>query len=1209
MITEAGERKTCPYVGLQPFEEADYEFFFGREREQRIIISNLLSSPLTILYGSSGVGKSSVLKAGVLPQLFRDRPKTPVVLFRDWASSDFQSKLIRACIDAVWDRDDDRLGTSKVDQPKPAETLPFDEVLRACAEAAHETVFILFDQFEEYFLYHPKSADPQSFEAQFARAVNRDDVDASFLVALRDDGLSKLDRFQERIPNLLSNRLRLNHLDGTGAEIAIRRPLEVWNAKYSEDGQGMAIEDELVEKIVKQVKIGGVSAERHGGSGTPLKQENSIEAPFLQLVMVRLWNEEREKGSAVLRTATIDRLRGAEAIVRSHLDDFMAGLDASSQAVCAQFFDHLVTPTGSKIACSEKDLLDWAGTLAPQVPTTLDLLSRSDKRILRTVAAAPNDPEATRYEIYHDVLAPAILDWRRRYVETRKRARAVELARERALRQWFFVLVFITLVAIAGWGVATWEGFRSKANQMAAESVNTMPFNPTHGLELAIKAVEETALFGLSPESAAKLGLQPTPAAEDALRQAIQGSRLEWTLPIESLVSDVAFSPVAGGEGKRLFATASKDGFVRIWDISTEFPHATDLALNHKQLQDGKEGWARDVTLLPQANLVITVADDTAYLWDLEKPGKPQRRFVHGGNIYSAMAVNREGTRLATAGDGIHRARVIKIWDLQAPDEQPQPMLSIDVGGAWIMGLAFSPDGSSLAAACVERGVAKQTLTLIYDVRSGKKLFQLPLREANDSVSFTPDGQSLVTASRDSRVRVWQPVGISLTALLTSPIDPTDGARHSLPLQSDEIRWVERILAGHGERVRALAVSADGSMIASGSADQTAKIWDTETGENIISLLGHEGPVETVKFSPDDHYVATASRDRTCKLWNVTGHTNAVTSIVFSPDGRMLATGSSDRTIKLWHLSGNRLRLHKTLRGHKDQIQDLAFHPSGQILASAGWDNAMKLWDVESGAEIDTLKTHKDQLRRVAFSPDGAFLISTGADGVSWLFNLQNDGSNGTAFSFNHEDVLKKARPLVHNSTIPTTQVSSLAVHPQGKSWASGGWDGKIQLWDYSGNNIGGIDFKTILGKTRRIQDIAFSPDGKSIAVLIFPRVYVLPVEAFDQGVSESVLPLETMGTGYCNAITFKSDNQQLAVACNDASVRIYDTAGKKLVKTVTVHKNGVRDVAFSPDGTQLATASLDKTFHISPLAFSALYREAIKRHKAISWEREEEEE
>src|SRR5262245_8173276 len=355
-MTAAARDGVCPYVGLQPFEEADRDFFFGRERDQRIIISNLLSAPLTVLYGSSGVGKSSVLMAGVVPQLRRERPRTPVVVFRSWVGADFQSALTHVCIEEVWH--------GGVEQPRPAETLPLDEVLRACAEAAHDTVLVILDQFEEFFLYHPKSTDPESFEAQFARAVNREDVDIGVMVALREDSLSKLDRFQERIPNLLSNRLRLSHLDKAGATSAICRPLEVWNARHA-DQAAVSVEDGLVARLLDEVRIGQVAVGRQGGSGRPRAEGELIEAPFLQLVLTRLWKEELAHGSRTLRLATLERLEGAKEIVRSHLEHVMATLDPTQQAVCASFFDRLVTPTGSKVACSTESLEGYAGALAP----------------------------------------------------------------------------------------------------------------------------------------------------------------------------------------------------------------------------------------------------------------------------------------------------------------------------------------------------------------------------------------------------------------------------------------------------------------------------------------------------------------------------------------------------------------------------------------------------------------------------------------------------------------------------------------------------------------------------------------------------------------------------------------------------------------------------------------------------------------------------
>jgi WD40 repeat protein len=1164
MTTREDNRR--PYVGLQPFEEADREFFFGRERDQRIIISNLLASPLTILYGSSGVGKSSVLMAGVVPQLRRERPKTPIVVFRNWVDREFQVVLTRTCIEAVW--------AKHVDQPKPAESLPFDDMLRACAEAAHETVVVLLDQFEEYFLYHPKSSNPESFEAQFARAVNRNDVDIGFLIALRDDSLAKLDRFQERIPNLLSNRLRLKHLDVAGAAAAIRGPLDVWNAKYATDRPPIRIEDELVSELLQQVRIGQVAAERHGGSGGAAHaEEGYIEASFLQLVMFRLWDEEVRASSNVLRHETLDRLKGAKEIVRTHLDDVMSRLEATDQAVCASFFDRLVTPTGSKVACSGEDLASWAGDLAPRVPAVLKLLSHDPNRILRTVAA-PDKPEATRYEIFHDVLAPAILDWRRRYVEDQERALAVKQAREqaakRALRQWLVVLAIITMIAFLVGVFASWQWLRAEANQKAAKSIYTSPFDAKSGLDLALKAVQTTASFGLPP----------TPAAEDALRQAIQASRLEWTLQVHTVVSDIAFSP----DGRKL-ATAGKDRMVKIWDITTGHPQPTQLTFTHHT-------WVRDVAFLPSGDRLVTAAGNTAYLWALDNPITPLRSFIQGSPIYGAFAVSQDGKRLATAGGGDNRERVIKVWDLEAPDPEPKPIKTIDVAGAWVMGLAFSPDGCCLATACVQRGGAERTSTGLWSIKTGGEILQVPITEASDAVAFTPDGKSLVTASRDTQVRVWQPAGDELDRLLTKcseAVVPPCPAASSKPAA---ISWNERILAGHFERVRNIAVNPDGSRIASAGGDQMAKIWDTETGENLLTLTGHTSYVEAVEFSPDGHHVATASLDKTVKFWNIEGHTNTVTSIAFSPDGKTLATGSSDRTARLWDLSSGVPRLLHTLKGHTDQIYRLAFNPAGTLLATASFDNRIKLWEVSSGKETNTLKNHEDQVRGVAFSPDGKRLASVGADGMAWLYDhLESPDIQATALHW------------AHNSEQPKTQASALTFHPQQDHWVTGGWDGKLQLWDFYGKRVGTIALpSTVRENDRRFIDIAFSPDGAVIAALTRHWIHLWPVAAFERPQSEpTTLPIE--GTDYCNSIAYSHDGKQLAVACNDAGVRIYDMAKLKLVKTITVHRNAVSDVAFSPDGTKLATASLDKTFHVSPLDFTELYEVAKRLQAAISGE------
>jgi WD40 repeat protein len=1166
---DAGSAQVCPYVGLQPFEEADRAFFFGRERDQRVIISNLLSSPLTILYGSSGVGKSSVLMAGVVPQLHRERPKTPVVVFRNWVDRDFQLALTRACIETVW--------ALHTDQPRPAATMPLDEVLRACAEAAHGTVLVIFDQFEEYFLYHPKDSDAASaFEAQFARAVNREDVDVGFLIALRDDSLSRLDRFQERIHNLLSNRLRLNHLDADAAQQAIRRPLEVWNGMQAAGGQPMGIEDSLVDELLRQVRIGQVSAGRHGGSGGPRHDEGFIEAPFLQLVMVRLWAEERAAGSGMLRRATLDRLRGANEIVRTHLDIAMARLDATSRAVCASFFDRLVTPTGSKIACSAADLTSWAGALAPHVPAVLQALTDARNRILRTVSV-PDNPEATRYEVFHDVLAPAILDWRQRFVADQRREEAVRVAREkasrRALRGWLAGLGAMFCVAVAGWLSASWEGMRSTANAQAAQSISSAPFDAGRALALALQAVEATVPAGMSVSLATRLDLTPTAAAEDAVRQAIQASRLLWTLPVGGrIVSDVAFSP----DGQRL-VTADQGRHARVWDIRDGRPEAPVLSLGH-------EDWVRRARFLPDGERLLTVAGGRAYLWALARPQAPLRSFEHGGSIYGAMDVSVDGRHLATAGSGNDKARAIRIWEIDGDADEPAAVL--DVTGAWIMGLAFSPDGCCVASVAVERGAAARTAAGLWSLADRREILSLALEEPSDAIAFARDGSALVTASRDGLLRVWDGAAGGFR------VDDA-GASRGRPAQSPRARE----LAGHGDRIRNVDVSADGGLIASAGGDGTARIWDRRTGENLLTLAGHTSYVEAARFSPDGRNVVTASRDGTVKFWNIEGHFNTVTSIAFGPndpggaDGRILATGSSDRTARIWDLVDGQPRLRHTLRGHTDQVHRLAFDPSGTRLATAGLDNQLRLWDVASGRQIPLPAVpkehvHKDQLRGVAFSRDGRLLASAGADGYARLYALEGD--------------VVRPVSVVHGG--PTVQVSGVAFHPQRDQWATSGYDGKLQLWDFSGKSLGTItvpEDERQLGV--RFANLVFSPDGAHVAAVVQRRVRVWPVGAFTHPDEAPPVRLPIIADArYCTAIAYSPDSRWLAVGCSDAGVRLFEMPAGKLVKTITVHKNEVRGVAFSPGGSLLATASNDKHFHVSPLAFEAVYT-AAKRLQALT--------
>jgi sugar lactone lactonase YvrE len=277
--------------------------------------------------------------------------------------------------------------------------------------------------------------------------------------------------------------------------------------------------------------------------------------------------------------------------------------------------------------------------------------------------------------------------------------------------------------------------------------------------------------------------------------------------------------------------------------------------------------------------------------------------------------------------------------------------------------VAFSPDGRTLAASCVNGTI------ILWDASEGSEIRTLQghLYFAS-SVAFSPDGRTLATGSYDGTIKLW---------------DVVDGREM-------------RTLQGHSDDISCVAFSPDGRILASGSQDNnTVWLWDAASGSEIQILQGHYMGVSSVAFSPDGRTLATGSYDDTIKLWDAVsgneirtlqGHSSGVWSLAFSPDGRILASGSDDKTIKLWNAaSGNEVL---TLRGHSDTVTSVAFSADGRILASGSWEGKIKLWEVARGSEMQTLQGHYITVSSVAFSPDGRTLASCSYDGTIRLWRV-----------------------------------------------------------------------------------------------------------------------------------------------------------------------------------------------------------------------------
>jgi hypothetical protein len=390
-----------PFKGLDHYAEQDAPFFFGRNVERDLVIANLLAARLTLLYGQSGVGKSSLLHAGVVPRL-REAPDLAVVVFRSWSGDP-----VTGLATAIW-------AAAGLERPEGKSSIA--ETIGACTERLGRDLVVILDQFEEYFVQHPREDGDGTLAAEFPQAVNQRELPVSFLVSIREDALAWLDRFKGRIPNLFGNYLRIDRLDRNAGRDAIVLPLEEYGRRVAEN-ERVEIEPQLVEAVLDQVRVGHVELGQTGAGviDGPSARESRIEAPYLQLVLTRLWEDESAVGSRLLRLKTLDRLGGAERIVPAHLDAAMATLSPEERNFAARVFRFLVTPSGTKIAHNASDLAEYAKLRTEQVGPLLDRLSGQQTRILRGVGDE-------KYEIYHDVLAPAILDWdsRRRTARLRR---------------------------------------------------------------------------------------------------------------------------------------------------------------------------------------------------------------------------------------------------------------------------------------------------------------------------------------------------------------------------------------------------------------------------------------------------------------------------------------------------------------------------------------------------------------------------------------------------------------------------------------------------------------------------------------------------------------------------------------------------------------------------------------------------------------------
>ncbi|MBL8451768.1 MAG: hypothetical protein JNK97_03405 [Zoogloea sp.] len=989
-----------PYIGLKPYTEVERDRFFGRERDAQLLINKLFSHPLTLLYAPSGVGKTSLLRALVIPELRAEEAQ--VVYFDKWNTPD-------PC---------DAVAHAIAGSPLAPGAGQLVDAARVALARDDSTLVLVLDQFEEYLQRY--AGDLGHLPAALG-ALLRTPLDLRVVLSFREEFLASVDAcLRGHVLALFASTYHLEHLDRERAREAIAAPARRF---------GGVCDEELVDRLLDDLAPG--DPEKSAGR----LFRGGIELPFLQLICRCLWDKALAGGKPGLRMADYLALGERRGIIAAYLHDVTRHFGLFQSIDAAQILKALAPRNGVKIAYPLEALAAQAGTSEKRTERVLDVLRQH--RIVRTRDAAGG----VSYELQHDAFIEIVRPW----ADQRFRRR----------NQCLGGLAGLALLAAVGLNLYTLQQDRQEANarRIAAEVTDRIEVDTRRALVEALALAADSsdrnvrntlrlAISGFLHNPA----LAPHKGAANAVAFSRDGAwivsagddgeaRLLHSQSLAVQARVIHAGPVVAiavsEDGSRV-VSASRDGLLRVWERSgkllVECGHAggppwldADISRDGKRvvaIRESEDGTTPDLLLAGTSGACSLT-----------------RLSGHFGNVGSA-SFDDSGKWVLSYGNNDNTAR---IWDaadgrlsatLTHPDE--------------VYGASFSPDGAEVAVA-----VADGTL---YRWTARGRLIGHPLAlpvqpdqppVSATSVRYAPDGRRLVATSSDGGVYVWdvlpdvQPEGASPHVLpgihaggaLAAYFSP-DGRRILSYGRDDTVRvWDEpfafraREFRGHGQEVRAALFAPDSVRVVSAGADGTVKLWRLQPadflppmGNGLIlsangrysfrlatgelfetggsgagrSLLHKGEVVRTAVFSGDAALIALGLNSGHLRVLPVVGGAavfeaddldSPIYALAFDRRGRRLASGGSDGHLRLYDLDAPR-QDHNGVAAHAGPVISLDIHPDGERIVSTGADGTARVWSWSRQA-LSTLEGEADRVRDARFSADGKRILRRNGDRIT----------------------------------------------------------------------------------------------------------------------------------------------------------------------------------------------------------------------------------
>lgn len=1070
---------TSPYKGLKKFEPEDTDLFFGRDQFLAGLVNDLEQTNFILLLGASGSGKSSVVRAGLIPWLQQKWGKHFVSLMFTPDRDPFES-LYGSLLSRGYSQSQAELArTGKVDT--------LSQVVKTLKPA--ESFWLIFiDQFEELFTISEDDKRDLFIRSLVKLSKERvSDPPIRIVATMRADFLDQLDSAPANLLARITEKHRplITQMQSDELRLAIEQPAA---------HHGVVFETGLVEQIIKEVQ---------GQAGC---------LPLLQYTLDRLWETELQAATFQTRTLTISTYRqlgGVRGALQQRVDQVYSALPEAEQLAAQRIFLKLVGIGGNAEAGIEWQpvrrrayRMEFSTGLEQKVLTQL-----INENLL--ISNRPAQSQASTVEIVHETLLSswamlrdliqnnrkAIADSNRiqeqwqQWQQTKSEddllrgsllVRALELKEDETFQQVLYgfgageeqfirrsmewhnrerrrTIVGLTIVAALIAAAAIFAGFQWRQSERQFILSMSKRSESLSDSEQGFNALIASLRSGRELQRVRWMQLKPDVERQvlTALQNAVYGVRESNTLEgHKGAVNSVSFS-----RNGQTLASSGADGTVKLWDSHGKLLKALKA---HNDAIVYNISFSRDGQTLVSAN-----ADGTIQLWSLD--GTLLKTISgHTGAVYR-VNFSPDGQTLASASaDG-----TIKLWKLDGSLTQ-----TVKVSNKAVLRVGFSPNGQELITTSDDGNIK-------FWSKDGRELAHLFQEGVVYHAIFSPDGKTIASGGGDTMVRLWSKDAILLRTfqgytegilgLAFSPDGQTIASASedgTITLWKGDSIWAHT-LQGHTDKVTDVIFSPDGKIIASASHDKTVKLWRRD-GALLKTLTGHTDVVHGISFSPDGKTIASASWDKTVKLWNVedghllktlTGHSGKVYGISFSPNGKMLASASNDGTIKLWALNGDVL---KTLYGHTDVIHNVSFSHDGKLLASASHDRTVKLWRVEDGKLLRTFIGHTNWVHQVNFSPDDQLIVSASWDRTIKLWKVE-DGS------------------LVKTFSGHTDKALGVSFSPDGKTIASSSDDKTLKLWKLDGTLIA-----TLRGHNEAVHKVSFSPDGKNLASASYDSTIIL---------------------------------------------------------------------------------------------------------------------